>query len=197
MTKNYPKKQPKKVKLKSKNKLAPKPVSITSSKTYWLALTLMMVVFGSVYGYMMKVVLAGIGLLLASVLFIIGFAYYLRFKPSLLKNSDRATFLFIGACILGFGIWAAVILLSQRNRSLDDTCWFGWRLFLCHNNPDYLHDFRSIYRRLDRLEQRKDQLFFSTTSLAINCVLPILVTETLRAQSFSIFSRAKQGLDLH
>src|SRR5208337_4755216 len=46
------------------------------------------------------------------------------------------------------------------NRSMDYTRWLGWRLFLCHNNPDYLHDFRSIYRRLDRLEQRKDQPFF-------------------------------------
>jgi hypothetical protein len=71
-----------------------------------------MVVFGSVYGYMMKVAAAAIGLLLASVLFIIAFAYYLRFKPSTLKTSVRATFVFVGACVIGFCIWAAVVLLS-------------------------------------------------------------------------------------
>jgi len=160
MPKNYPKKQPKKVKLKSKNKLAPKPVSITSSKTYWLALTLMMIVFGSVYGYIMKVAIAGIGLLLASVLFIIGFAYYLRFKPSLLKNSERATFLFIGACILGFGIWAAVILLSQLTGlwttlagSVGDYFFAITTLIICLTSGAFIGD-------LIGLNKEKISLFF-------------------------------------
>ncbi len=54
MPKTYPKNQPKKVKPKNKNQMPPKRVSITSSKTYWITLTAMMVVFGSAYGYMMK-----------------------------------------------------------------------------------------------------------------------------------------------
>jgi len=111
MPKTSPKTPPKKIKLKTKNKAQPKPVSITSSKAYWITLTLAMVVFGSVYGYIMKVAVAAIGLLLASVLFIIGLAFYLKFKPSTLKNSSRATFIFGGASIIGFLIWAAVVLL--------------------------------------------------------------------------------------
>ncbi len=113
MPKSHQKAQPKKVKpKKTKLETQPKQVSITSSKYYWLTLTLVMVVFGSVYGYMMKVAAAALGLLLASVLFIIAFAYYLRFKPSTLKTSVRATFVFVGACVIGFCIWAAVVLLS-------------------------------------------------------------------------------------
>jgi hypothetical protein len=113
MPKTYPKNRPKKTKPKSKNKVQPKTVSITSSKTYWIMLTLLMVVFGSVYGYIMRVAVAAIGLLLASVLLLIGFAYYLKFKPSTLKIASRATFLFAGASVIGFCIWVAVVLLSS------------------------------------------------------------------------------------
>ncbi len=111
MPKAYPKNQPKKVKPKNKNQMPPKRVSITSSKTYWITLTAMMVVFGSAYGYIMKASVAAIGLLLATVLVLIGFAFYLKFKPSTLSKSSRATFLFGGACLAGFLIWAAVALV--------------------------------------------------------------------------------------
>ncbi|MGO8805166.1 MAG: hypothetical protein ACLQO7_00980 [Candidatus Bathyarchaeia archaeon] len=113
MPKTYPKNHPKKTDSKIKNKVQPKTTSITSSKTYWLMLTVTMVVFGSVYGYTMKVAAAGIGLLLGSVLFIIGFAYYLKFTSSSLKISSRATFLFVGASVIGFCIWAAIVLFSN------------------------------------------------------------------------------------
>ena len=115
MPKTYPKNQSKKTEPKTKKtkKVQPKTASITSSKTYWVTLTVTMVVFGSVYGYMMKVAVAGIGLLLGSVLCIIGFAYYLKFIPSSLKISSRATFLFIGASIIGFCIWAVLVLFSS------------------------------------------------------------------------------------
>lgn len=111
MPKTYPKNQPKKTKLKPKNKAEPKPVSITSSKIYWVTLTAVMLVFGSVYGYMMNVALAAIVLLLVCVVSMIGFAYYLRFKPSTLKRTSRATFIFVGACVGGFCIWVAIVLL--------------------------------------------------------------------------------------
>lgn len=114
MPKNHPKTQSKKSKPKKKQlKTQPEPVSITSSKLYWLALAVAMVVFGSAYGLAMKAALAAIALLVACVLFVIGFAYYIKFSPSTLKKSERATFLFAGASIIGFLIWVAVVLLSD------------------------------------------------------------------------------------
>jgi cation transport ATPase len=110
MPKTNPKTQPKKSKMKTKNKAEPKPVSITSSKTYWITLTIIMVIFGSVYGYMKKVPADAIALLIATVLMVIGFAFYLKFKSSLQKNNSRAVFLFVGASVIGFLIWVALVL---------------------------------------------------------------------------------------
>ena len=110
MPKNVPKIQPKKKKpKKTPLKNQTKQVSITTSKFYWVTLTAFMVIFGSVYGYLLKVSFAAIVLLLTSVLFIIGFAYYVRFTPSSLKTTKRATFIFVGASIIGFLIWVAIV----------------------------------------------------------------------------------------
>jgi len=61
-----------------------------------------MVVFGSVYGCLLKVSTAALALLLVSVLALIGFAYYIRFTRSTLKNTCRMTFIFVGASVIGF-----------------------------------------------------------------------------------------------
>ena len=114
MPKNRPKTQSKKSKpKKNQPKTQTKAVSITSSKLYWLVLATAMVVFGSAYGLAMKAALAAIALLVACVLVVIGFAYYLKFTPSTLKKTERATFLLAGASIVGFLIWVAVVLLSD------------------------------------------------------------------------------------
>lgn len=111
MPKNSSKAQPKKNKpKKTQPKAEPKPFSITSSKYYWVFLTLVMVVFGSVYGYMMKATWVAITLLLVSVLSVIGIAFYLKFYPSNLTTPRRVIFLFVGASVIGFCIWAAVVL---------------------------------------------------------------------------------------
>ncbi len=56
MPKTYPKTQPKKTKpKKTKFKDQPKPVSLLKSKTYWIALTLIMVVFTFAYGFLMNI----------------------------------------------------------------------------------------------------------------------------------------------
>lgn len=110
MPKTPSKPQPKKTK---PSKVQPKQASITQSKYYWLMLSIVMVVFGTVYGYMMKVAAAAIGLLVASVLVIIAFAFYINFKPSTLKASRRAMFIFVGAAVVGFCIWAAIVLLAD------------------------------------------------------------------------------------
>lgn len=110
--KAQPKKQPK-TKQQIKQKTQPKPISLTSRKSYWIILTVFMVVFGSVYGYMMNVSAAAIGIILASVVVVISFAGYIKFKPSTMKATIRATFIFAGASIIGFLIWVATILLTS------------------------------------------------------------------------------------
>ena len=69
-----------------------------------------MAVFGIVFGYSVHVSTPAIGILVASVLSLIGLACYLKFKPSALPKNQRASFIFLGAISLGFGIWVAVVL---------------------------------------------------------------------------------------
>ncbi len=107
-----PKPQPKKP-LKTKQKIESKPVTITSRKSYWIVITVFMVVFGIFYGYSTKVAVTAIAIMIASVLSVIAFAYYLRFEPSTVKTKTRAIYLFVGASIIGFLIWFAVILLIK------------------------------------------------------------------------------------
>ena len=101
--KTQPKKQ-----LKKKQKDEPKPVSILSSKYYWIGLTAAMVVFGLALGVTMNINPAAIGMMLGAVVAVIAFAVYLKFQPSSLKTRYKATFIFAGASIFGFLIWAAI-----------------------------------------------------------------------------------------
>jgi hypothetical protein len=104
-SKTKPKIQP-----KNKRKNKPEPISITSRKEYWIVLTLSMVIFGAGYGYLMKVPIPAIVMLLATVISVIVFAFYIKFKPSTLPSTSRATYFFVGASVIGFGIWALVVL---------------------------------------------------------------------------------------
>lgn len=107
-----PKTQPKKqLKTKAKQKVQPKNVSITSHKSYWIALTFTMIFFGIFSGYSTKMTFGAIGLLIGSVLTLIALGFYLNFYPSALKKTQRALYLMIGASIIGFCIWAAIALL--------------------------------------------------------------------------------------
>ena len=109
MPKTYPKTQPKKTKSKkTKYKDRPKPVSLMKSKTYWIALTLIMVVFTFAYGFLTNISFEKEALILGSILAVIGLAFSLGFKPS--SYNKKATFIFVGASVIGFGIWAAIVL---------------------------------------------------------------------------------------
>src|SRR5208283_4804346 len=111
MPKTYPKTQPKKTKRKKPQpKAQSKPVSITTRKSYWITLTLFTVVFASVLGYYVNMSLENIVMMLVTVLFLIGFAVYIRFKPSTTTVNKRATFIFAGASFIGFSIWAVTVL---------------------------------------------------------------------------------------
>jgi hypothetical protein len=109
MPKTYPKTQSKKTKpKKTKFKDQPKPLSLLKSKTYWVALTLIMVVFTFAYGFLMNISLEKETLILGTILAVIGFAFSLGFKPS--SYNKKATFIFVGASVIGFSIWAAIVL---------------------------------------------------------------------------------------
>jgi hypothetical protein len=68
-----------------------------------------MLVFTIVFGYTMKISAEGEALILGTIFSIIAFAFYIGFKPSI-KYDKRATFMFVGASIVGFCIWAAMVL---------------------------------------------------------------------------------------
>ena len=105
---NQKRNQPKKSQPKTQ---PPKTVSITSSKLYWATLTAFMVVFGALYGYQMKISILGIGMLIASVIAIIGLAYYVKFHPSTIDNRSRVAFVLLGALLVGFAVWAGIVLI--------------------------------------------------------------------------------------
>ena len=109
MPKTYPKTHPKNAKSKkNKFKDQPKPVSLMKSKTYWIALTLIMVVFTFAYGFLTNISFEKEALILGSILAVIGLAFSLGFKPS--SYNKKATYIFVGASVIGFGIWAAIVL---------------------------------------------------------------------------------------
>jgi len=98
---------------KTQRKTQPKPVSITTRKSYWISLTSIAIILTFVYGYFLSISLERIGILLIIILSLMGLAFYIRFKPSNLTLNNRATLLFVGACVIGFGIWALIIIISN------------------------------------------------------------------------------------
>ena len=138
MPKTYPKTQPKKTKpKKNQPKAQPKPVSLLTRKSYWITLTLIMLVFTFVYGYLMEISVEKEALILGSIFSVIGFAFYLGFKPFPSYNK-RATFIFVGASIVGFSIWAVMVLsfnatgiISQIASSIGDDFFAITSLIIC------------------------------------------------------------------
>jgi lysylphosphatidylglycerol synthetase-like protein (DUF2156 family) len=108
MPKNYPKTYPKKAKpKKTKFKDQPKPVNLLRRKSYWITLISIILVFTFAYGYITEISLAKEALIVSSILVMIGFAFYLGFKP--LSYNKRVTAIFVGASVIGFCIWAAMV----------------------------------------------------------------------------------------
>ena len=94
---------------KTKPKAQPETVNILKSKYYWVTLTLIIVVFTIAFGYVMQISLGKELLMLGVVFSVLGFAFYVGFK-SPQSYSKRATFIFVGASIIGFSIWATIVL---------------------------------------------------------------------------------------
>ncbi len=97
--------QPKKVQEKSQ----PQPPSLFKNKYYWIILTVTLLVFTFALGFLNQLSAGKESLLLACELSVIGLAFYIGFK-SPENYSKRAIFIFVGASIVGFCIWAAIVV---------------------------------------------------------------------------------------
>lgn len=102
-----------KTQTKTKQKTPPKTTEITTKKWYWIMLTGVMVTFFSIIGYMMNLGISNIVALMLTITFLIGLMGYVKTTPSNLSMSKRATFLFVGASVIGFSIWAAIVLVTM------------------------------------------------------------------------------------
>jgi hypothetical protein len=83
---------------------------------------------------------------LGSILFLIGFAFYIGFKPYANYNK-RATFIFVGASIVGFCIWVAVVLFfnatginSQIASSIGGSLFAVTSLIICLISGAFIGD---------------------------------------------------------
>lgn len=108
--------QPAKTRPKQKNKPKLKPKaqvqapSITTKKEYWIVLTAVLAVVTAVFGVTAGFSLVRTALLIVTVVVVIGFVGLIRTGKSDLSLSKRATFIFAGASVIGFAIWAALTL---------------------------------------------------------------------------------------
>jgi hypothetical protein len=105
MPKPYKTKQKQKAKLKRKE---PEVPGITTRKSYWIVLTALLAVVSAVFGVTMGIGWLQTAFLAVTIAVVIGTVGFIRVGPSTLSLSKRATFLFVGISVIGFGIWAAL-----------------------------------------------------------------------------------------
>ncbi len=116
------KSRPKKKKIKPKDKAKPEPPGFTTKKSYWITLTAMFTVVSAVFGWVQRFDLPQTSLLVVTVAVVIGTVGFIRVSPSTLPFSKRATFVFVGASVIGFGIWAAfaLVVVPQIGALVDE-----------------------------------------------------------------------------
>jgi hypothetical protein len=171
--KTYPKsnsKSQRKNKLKEKQaKAHPKPVSIFKSKYYWITLAVTILVFTFALGNIIQLSREKELLLLGSVLSVIGLAFYIGYKSSV-NYDKRATFFFVGASIIGFGIWALIVLslnateiLIQISSSVGDSFFVITSLTICLVLGAFIGDFIGKNREtiLFFAHKFRNQLFYA------------------------------------
>lgn len=93
-----------------KSKAVQQTPSITSKKSYWVTLTVLLAVVSTVFGVTMGFGVGQTVILVVTIVLVIGFVGFIRVSPSNLSLSKRLTFIFAGASIIGFCIWAALTL---------------------------------------------------------------------------------------
>jgi hypothetical protein len=131
MPKPYKNKQKQKAKLKRKE---PEVPGITTKKSYWIALTTLLAVVSAVFGVVMGIGLLQTAFLAVTIAVVICTVGFIRISPSALPMSKRATFLFVGTSIVGFGIWAALTLsgvVAQAANAFGEEFFVVTSLALC------------------------------------------------------------------
>ncbi len=108
-----------KTQLKAKRNTQPETLGITTKKSYWVMLSIVLVTVFSVVGYMMRLEIVEIAVLMIPIILIIGLIGYVRITPSNLSKSKRGTFLFVGASVIGFSIWAIPAFILMTTGILD------------------------------------------------------------------------------
>jgi FtsH-binding integral membrane protein len=102
--------QKQKQKAKLTSKAQTQTPGITANKSYWLVLAVLFAVVSTVFGATMGLTISQTVILVITIVLLIGVIGFIRVTPSNLSLSKRATFLFAGASIIGFSIWAAITL---------------------------------------------------------------------------------------
>ena len=108
-----------KTQLKAKRTAQPETLGITTKKSYWIMLSIVMITVFSVVGYMMQLEIVEIAVLMIPIILIISLIGYVRITPSNLSKSKRGTFLFVGASVIGFSIWAIPAFILMTTGILD------------------------------------------------------------------------------
>ena len=157
-------------KLKQKQtKAQPKPVSIFRSKYYWITLATTILVFIFALGYIIQISEEKELLILGCVLSVIGLAFYIGYIPSV-NYDKRATFFFVGASIIGFSIWALIVLslnafgvLVQISNSVGDSFFVITSLTICLVLGAFIGDFigKNIETILFFAHKFRNRLFYS------------------------------------
>ena len=116
---------PKSVKIrpKQKNKLRKKELqaaNFSTKKSYWIALTVLLAIVTVVFGVSMGIGLIQNAIMTLTTVVIIGFLGFVRTTQSTLSVSKRATFIFVGASVIGFAIWAAITLSGIMVQLLNE-----------------------------------------------------------------------------
>jgi uncharacterized membrane protein len=68
---------------------------------------------------MLKFAIVDLAVLMLSIILLIGLIGYVRLTPSNLSKSKRGTFLFIGVSIIGFSIWAIIMLILMNTGTIE------------------------------------------------------------------------------
>ena len=138
------KKKPKQ-KTKSKSRIEPEAPSITTKGSYWIAVGIVLAIASAFLALSMGLEVAQIAILVVTVLVPIGVWGYSRVTPSKLSISKRATFLFIGLSVIGFSIWATIVLVggvygitAQMMNTLGDQFFITTSLVICLSSGAFI-----------------------------------------------------------
>ena len=112
----------KKRRIRPKAKAEQQPTRLTNKKSYWITLTTVFAIASAVFGQMQGFRLIQTVLLAITISVVIGMVGFIGVSPSSLSFSKRATFIFVGASVAGFGIWAvlAIVVLPQLGAIVDE-----------------------------------------------------------------------------